>query len=43
MQSDCIGRERLGYGGDLMTSAEAAMYMFDVRKAPEWALSHRKC
>ena len=28
IQSDCPGRERLGYGGDMMTSAEAGMYMF---------------
>ena len=28
IQSDCPGRERLGYGGDMMTSAEAAMYMY---------------
>lgn len=30
IQSDCPGRERLGYGGDMMTSAEAAMYLFDA-------------
>ena len=28
IQSDCPGRERLGYGGDMMTSAEAGVYMF---------------
>lgn len=31
IQSDCPGRERLGYGGDLLTSADAAAYQFDVR------------
>ena len=30
IQSDCPGRERLGYGGDLMASAEAALLQFDV-------------
>jgi hypothetical protein len=29
IQSDCPGRERLGYGGDQMVSAEAGLYMFD--------------
>lgn len=28
IQSDCPGRERLGYGGDMSDSAEAAMYQF---------------
>ena len=28
--ADCPGRERLGYGGDMMTSAEAGIYMFDA-------------
>lgn len=30
IQSDCPGRERLGYGGDLLAAAEAAMLQFDV-------------
>jgi alpha-L-rhamnosidase len=32
IQSDCPGRERLGYGGDLMVSAEAGMLQFDAGK-----------
>ncbi len=32
IQSDCPGRERLGYGGDMMVSAEAGLYMFDSAK-----------
>ena len=30
VQSDCPGRERLGYGGDLLASAEAALLQFDA-------------
>jgi alpha-L-rhamnosidase len=30
IQSDCPGRERLGYGGDLQVSAEAAILQFDA-------------
>jgi alpha-L-rhamnosidase len=35
IQSDCPGRERLGYGGDLLASAEAALLQYDV--APFYA------
>jgi alpha-L-rhamnosidase len=31
IQSDCPGRERLGYGGDLLVAADAAMMQFDLR------------
>ena len=31
IQSDCPGRERLGYGGDLLDAADAAMMQFDLR------------
>lgn len=30
VQSDCPGREKLGYGGDLFCSAESFMYHFDM-------------
>lgn len=30
IQSDCPGRERLGYGGDLLAAADAAAMQFDV-------------
>jgi len=30
IQSDCPGRERLGYGGDLMTSLGGALVTFDA-------------
>jgi len=30
IQSDCPGRERLGYGGDMMVVAEAATLLFDT-------------
>ena len=31
LQSDCPGRERLGYGGDLLAAADGAMMLFDLR------------
>ena len=30
IQSDCPGRERLGYGGDIVSSSEAAMFDLDM-------------
>lgn len=30
LQSDCPHRERFGYGGDVLASAEAALLMFDM-------------
>jgi len=30
IQSDCPGRERFGYGGDIVSSSEAAMLNFDM-------------
>jgi alpha-L-rhamnosidase len=30
VQSDCPGREKFGYGGDIVTSGEAFMYNFDM-------------
>ena len=30
VQSDCPGRERFGYGGDLNATADAFMYNFDM-------------
>eukprot|EP00041_Stephanoeca_diplocostata_P037664 m.1434102 g.1434102 ORF g.1434102 m.1434102 type:complete len:1117 (+) comp25080_c0_seq44:281-3631(+) len=46
IQSDCPGRERLGYGGDMMTSSEAGMYMFDAtafytKRAQDYADAQR--
>jgi alpha-L-rhamnosidase len=46
IQSDCPGRERLGYGGDMMTSAEAGIYMFGAtsfyaKRAMDYADSRR--
>jgi alpha-L-rhamnosidase len=32
VQSDCPGRERLGYGGDLVATLEAYMLNFDMRE-----------
>jgi alpha-L-rhamnosidase len=32
IQSDCPGRERLGYGGDIVATAEAYMLNFDMRE-----------
>ncbi len=31
VQSDCPGRERLGYGGDIVSTSEALMLNFDMR------------
>lgn len=46
IQSDCPGRERLGYGGDMMTSSEAGMYLFDAaafytKRAQDYADARR--
>ncbi|WP_194775340.1 family 78 glycoside hydrolase catalytic domain [Pararhodonellum marinum] len=30
IQSDCPGREKFGYGGDIVTAAEAYLYNFDM-------------
>ena len=30
IQSDCPGREKFGYGGDIVTAAEAYIYNFDI-------------
>ena len=32
VQSDCPGRERLGYGGDIVATCEAMMLNFDMRE-----------
>ena len=32
VQSDCPGRERLGYGGDIVASAEAMMLNYDMKE-----------
>ena len=32
IQSDCPGRERLGYGGDIVATCEAYMLNWDMRE-----------